>query len=159
MAMTELFTTYFWVIWVVLILVFVIIEVATVDFTFVMIAVGSVGGLVTGAVGGPFWLQVVVAAVVSILLIFTLRPPLLRALKRGGDPTPTNVEALLGQSAVVVVAMVDRFGQVKLANGETWTARLLSPEGASSLDTGSAVVVTAIEGSTAIVVPSERKLP
>ncbi|ARC56807.1 hypothetical protein AS850_06920 [Frondihabitans sp. 762G35] len=171
--MVELFTTYAWVIWLALILLFVIVEVATVEFTFLMLAIGSVGGLVTGLVGGPFWLQVIVAALVSVLLLFTVRPPLLQALKRGGDPTPSNVEALLGLRGEVVVAIEGAAGegttapgrpalgrpgpgQVKLANGETWTARLLAPEGTRTLDPGTAVVVTAIEGSTAVVVPTER---
>ncbi|GAA4264636.1 hypothetical protein GCM10022256_02480 [Frondihabitans peucedani] len=159
--MIEFFTDYSWVLWVALVLLFVIVEVATVDFTFLMLAIGSVGGLLAGLFGAPFWLQIIVAAVVSILLLFTVRPPLLRALKRGGDPTPSNIEALLGARGVVVVPLIDRqgdsgLGQVKLSNGETWTARLLAPTGQDSLDTGATVVVTAIEGSTAVVVPGER---
>ncbi|MBF4577387.1 NfeD family protein [Frondihabitans sp. VKM Ac-2883] len=153
---------YSWVVWLALILIFIIIEVTTVEFTFLMLAIGSVGGLLTGLLGGPFWLQVIVAAVVSVLLLFSVKPPLLRALKRGGDPTPSNVEALLGLGGSVVVPIPGGevhpgLGQVKLANGETWTARLLAPAGVSLLDTGSAVVVTAIEGSTAVVVPSDIK--
>jgi membrane protein implicated in regulation of membrane protease activity len=159
--MADFFAQYAWTIWIALILLFVIVEVVTVEFTFLMLAIGSVGGLLTGLFGGPFWLQVIVAAVLALLLLFTVRPPLLRALKRGGDPTPSNVEALLGLGGSVVVAIPGGevhpgIGQVKLANGETWTARLLAPAGVDILDTGSAVVVTAIEGSTAVVVPTER---
>jgi membrane protein implicated in regulation of membrane protease activity len=162
--MFELLTTFSWIVWLALILIFVIIEVATVEFTFLMLAVGGVGGLVTGLAGGPFWLQVIVAGIVAVLLLFTVRPPLLRALKRGGDPTLSGVEALLGLRGEVVVPIADELGkqsigQVKLANGETWTARLLAPTGTNPLDTGTTVVVTAIEGSTAIVVPAERTKP
>lgn len=159
--MIEFFTQYSWIIWVALILLFVIVEVASVEFTFLMLAIGSVGGLLAGSFGAPFWLQVIVAAIVAILLLFTVRPPLLRALKRGGDPTLSNVEALLGQRGTVVVPLANRpgdpaLGQVKLTNGETWTARLLAPNGEGEIDTGTTVVVTAIEGSTAVVVPAER---
>lgn len=159
----ELFTTFSWIIWAALILLFIIVEVATVEFTFLMLAVGSIGGLLTGAFGGPFWLQVIVAAIVSILLLFTVRPPMLRALKRGGDPTPSNVEALLGLRGQVVIPLTPdpgprALGQVKLTNGETWTARMLAPDGTRTLDLGTAVVVTAIEGSTAVVVPAERTI-
>ncbi|RKR74248.1 NfeD family protein [Frondihabitans australicus] len=158
----ELFTTYAWIIWGALMLLFVIVEVATVEFTFLMLAVGSLAGLVTDLVGGPFWLQVLVAAVVALLLLFTVRPPLLRALKRGGDPTPSNLDALLGIRGEVLLPLTSTavgagpLGQVKLANGETWTARLLAADGTPTLDPGTAVVVTAIEGSTAVVVPAER---
>ncbi|GAA4683778.1 NfeD family protein [Frondihabitans cladoniiphilus] len=155
--------TYSWVLWLALILVFVIVEVATVEFTFLMLALGSVAGLLTAAFGGPFWLQVLVAALVSVLLLFAVRPRMLRALKRGGDPTLSNIEALLGTRAEVILPIVDgagprNLGQVKLANGETWTARLLAPEGAGVIESGTTVVVTAIEGSTAVVVPAERNV-
>lgn len=160
----EIFTTYAWIVWAALILLFIIVEVATVEFVFLMLAVGAAAGLITSAVGGPFWLAVLVAAVVSVLLLFTVRPPMLRALKRGGDPTPSNVEALLGLRGEVVLPLTPdpgprALGQVKLTNGETWTARMLAPDGTRTLDTGTAVVVTAIEGSTAVVVPAERTTP
>lgn len=163
--MVDFLVTHSWIIWLTLILLFIIVEVTTVEFTFLMLALGSVGGLLAGAFGGPFWLQIIVAALASVLLLFTVRPPLLRALKRGGDPALSNVEALLGLRGEVVLPLASPttpvsngfgLGQVKLANGETWTARLLAPEGTPSLDTGMAVVVTAIEGSTAVVVPAER---
>jgi membrane protein implicated in regulation of membrane protease activity len=47
---------------------------------------------------------------------------------------------------------------VKLANGETWTARL-SGDASQPLETGDPVLVIAIEGATAVVVPAERKIP
>jgi len=149
-------TQYAWIIWIALLLLFVVIEVTTLELTFLMLAVGSLGGLATGLLGAPWWAQVLVAAVLAVLLLFTVRPPLLRALRRGGDPTPSNVEGLLGLRGVVVVPVRDGAGQVKLANGETWTARLLSPTGTADLDTGAPVVVSAIQGSTALVVPIER---
>jgi len=155
----DVVTQYAWIVWIALILLFVVVEVTTLEFTFLMLAIGSVGGLLAGLFGAPWWLQVVVAAVLAVLLLFTVRPPLLRALGKGGDPTPSNVEALLGLRGTVVVPLSAHAGQVKLSNGDTWTARLISTpptsvgEGAT-LDTGAAVVVTAIEGSTALVVPA-----
>lgn len=157
----DVLNDYAWIAWIALILVFVIIEVTTLELTFLMLSIGSVGGLLVGLFGGPWWLQAIVAGVLAVMLLFTVRPPLLRALRRGGDPTPSNVEALLGLRGTVVVPLGPEPGQVKLSNGETWTARLLptppaSADPGSVLDTGSPVVVTAIEGSTALVVPAER---
>jgi membrane protein implicated in regulation of membrane protease activity len=147
--------TWAWVFWLALILLFVIVEVLTVDFTFLMLAVGSVGGLITGVFGVPWGYQVVVAGILSILLLFTVRPPLLRALKRGGDHARSNVDALMGLPGVVVADFNGKAGTVKLANGETWTAKLGgSPVG--PLAEGDHVVVTAIEGATAIVALDER---
>ncbi|WP_166872325.1 MULTISPECIES: NfeD family protein [unclassified Salinibacterium] len=152
----DFLTTYAWVFWLALILIFVIIEVSTVDFSFLMLGVGCLGGLISGLFGAPWWLQVVIAALLSLLLLFTVRPPLLRALKRGGDPARSNVDALLGMDGRVMEDFFEGAGHVKLANGETWTARLSSMTEDRPLIEGERVVVTAIEGATAVVIPVER---
>jgi membrane protein implicated in regulation of membrane protease activity len=151
----DFFVTYGWIIWLVVILVFVILEVITVDFTSLMLAVGSVGGLIASLFRAPFWLQVVIAAVIALLLLFTVRPPLKRALQRGGDRAKSNVDALMGLTGVVTTDFNGKANVVKLANGETWTAQrqeATQPE----LKEGDRVVVTAINGSTAIVAPETR---
>lgn len=147
------FIEYAWVIWIALILIFIVIEAFTLDFTFLMVALGSVGGLVSSLLGADLWLQLVIAAVLAILLIFALRPPLLRRLRHGEDPTPSNLDALKGMRATVQKDFADGAGHVKLANGETWTARTI---GGVALDEGQKVIVTAIEGATAVVEPEER---
>ena len=75
----------------------------------------------------------------------------LRRLRRGGDPARTNVEALIGLVGTVVIAFPDGRGQVKLANGETWTSRPAHDD--ARLIDGERVVVTSIDGATAVVVP------
>lgn len=141
-----------WVLWLALILVFVIIEVFTLDFTFLMMAGGSLGGLVAGFFQAPVWAQIVIAGVLALLLLFVVRPPLLRAFRKGGDPTRSNVEALLGLTGTVVTENASR-SQVKLANGETWTSRLADGLDGELVE-GERVVVTAIDGATAVVVPA-----
>jgi membrane protein implicated in regulation of membrane protease activity len=151
----DVIATYAWIGWLVLILVFITIEMLTLELTFLMIAIGSLGGLVSGLFGLPWWWQIVVAVVLSLLLLFAIRPPLLRALKRGGDPTPTNVAALIGSEGRVVLTLTSEGGQVKLANGETWTARLAPVGSVPQLGPGEYVTVSAIDGATAIVAPKE----
>ena len=153
----EAFLPYIWVAWLVLILIFVIIEMLSLDFIFLMIAVGSVGGLISGFLGVPWWGQFLIAAALSVLLIFTIRAPLLHLLKRGGDPAKSNVAALIGMSARVVSTVTPTGGQVKLAVGETWTSRVAS--GTRELAPGEEVVVISIDGATAVVAPAERGTP
>ncbi len=152
----EFLTTYAWIFWIVLILVFAIIEISTLEFTFLMLAAGSLGGLVSGLFGLPWWAQFIVALVLALLLLFLVRPPLLRALGRGGDPARSNVDALLGLSGVVTNDFTGNASHVKLTNGDTWTARLSNQSGDRVLVEGEKVTVTAIEGATAVVVPVER---
>lgn len=149
-------TQYLWIVWLVFILIAVIIELLTLEFTFLMIAVGSLGGLGANLLGLEWWMQIGIAAILSVLLILTIRPFMLRALRRGGDPTPSNIDALSGMTARVVLAIGENGGQVRLANGETWTARLSEVTEQRPVEAGERVVVTAIEGSTAVVVPAER---
>jgi membrane protein implicated in regulation of membrane protease activity len=136
-----------WIGWLVLILVFLVIEMLTLDFTFLMLSIGGLAGLVADLLGAPIWLQVIIAAAVAAILLLVLRPPLLRRLRRGEDPTPSNIDALIGLRGTVVSSVGAHAGQVKLANGDIWTARTESGD----LDPGTPVRVSRIEGATAVV--------
>lgn len=149
----DVLTSWAWVFWLALILVFLIIEVLSLSFVFLMLAVGSLGGLVAGLLGAPWWVELIVAAVLSLLLLFFVRPPLLRLTHRGADPARSNVDRLLGTAGTVVKAFDDGTGQVKLSNGETWTAKL-SRHATTPLAEGDRVQVDAIEGATAVVSPA-----
>ncbi len=145
-------TDYLWIAWLVLALLFIIIELVTLEFTFLMLAAGTlIGGLGVNLLGGAWWAQVLAAATIAALLLFTIRPLLLRALHRSSKLHPTNVDALYGLGARVMEPFVEGAGSVKLDNGETWTARLVGPD--PGLDAGSRVVVTAIRGATVEVAP------
>lgn len=149
----DVITSWAWVFWLGLILLFIVIEVFTLEFTFLMLALGSVGGLVAGLVGADWWLQLILASVLALLLLFVVKPPLLQALRKGADPARSNVDALLGLGGAVTVDFRARSGQVKLVNGDIWTARLSDGVPDAAPVEGERVVVTAIEGATAIVVP------
>lgn len=151
-------TDYLWIVWLVFILVCVIIELLTLEFTFLMVAVGSVGGLGANLLGAPWWLQILVAALLAVLLILTIRPLLLRVMHRGADPTRSNVPALIGLRGTLLAPLSDSGGLAKLANGETWTTRLADPDSSTGLAAGDRVEVVAIEGSTAVVIPAERNV-
>src|SRR5690606_7148259 len=130
------------------------IEALTLDFTFLMLGIGGVAGLASDLLGAPLWLQVIIAAVVAILLILVLRPPLLRRLHRGEDPTPSNVAALIGLAGQVIATVSTTSGQVKLSNGDVWTARTAAGE----LPPGTTVTVTRIDGATAFVATPRPEL-
>jgi membrane protein implicated in regulation of membrane protease activity len=141
-----------WVFWLALILVFLVVEVLSLSFVFLMFAVGSVGGLVAALLGAPVYVEFIVAALLSLALVFLVRPPLMRLTRRGADPARSNVDALLGTSGIVVLAFQEGRGQVKLANGETWTARLPHHH-TDALAEGDRVQVDSIDGATAVVTP------
>ncbi|OJU39283.1 MAG: hypothetical protein BGN97_06670 [Microbacterium sp. 69-10] len=139
-----------WIGWLVLIALFLVIEMMTLDFTFLMLSFGSVLGLVSDLVGLPIWAQVIIAAAAAALFIFFLRPPLLHRLRRGEDPTKSNVAALIDLRGTALQDITGVSGQVKLSNGDTWTARSLD---GTPIIQGSRVAVAEINGATAIVRP------
>ena len=155
----DVLTQYAWIIWLVLILAFATVEVFTLEMTFLMLALGSVAGLVSGLFGIPWWAQFIVAAVVSVLLILTLRPPLLRMLRRGGDLARSNVDALIGMGGAVVRTVTSTGGQVRLQDGDVWSARLSPITEQADVPVGERILVTGIDGATAVVVRVERSAP
>jgi membrane protein implicated in regulation of membrane protease activity len=143
-----------WIGWLVLILVFLVIEMLTLDFTFLMLSVGGLAGLASDLIGAPLWLQVIIAAAVAAVLVLFLRPPLLRRLRRGEDTTPSNIDALIHQTGRVLSTVTSNGGQVKLANGDIWTARADEPR--DDLEPGMSVRVVRIDGATAVVRPAHE---
>ncbi|PRB07369.1 hypothetical protein CQ044_06870 [Microbacterium sp. MYb64] len=147
-----MFQDWAWIGWLVLMVLFFVIEIFTLDMTFLMLGLGSAVGLLSTLTGWPVWVQVIIAAIAAVLLIFVLRPPLLRRLHRGEDQTRSNVDALLGLHGTVLLEVTTLTGQVKLSNGETWTARLSSDAPViAPLSPGAPVTVSRIEGATAYV--------
>ncbi|MBB0246600.1 NfeD family protein [Streptomyces alkaliphilus] len=137
----------FWVWWLIAAGAFAIPLIQTAMPEFGMLSVGAVAGAITAGVTDSLPLQVVVFAVVSTALIIVVRP----IAKRSRAQLPgvsTGVDALLGQSAVVVERVDGNRGQVKLA-GEVWSARSLDT--GEVFEPGSRVSVVEIDGATAVV--------
>ena len=128
-----------------------VVEIFTLDLTLLMLAGGALAGGTVMLLDGPMILAVIVAAVVSSLLLFALRPWLLRSMrKRGVEFVETNSAALVALHARALDEVTSTGGRVKL-RGEVWSARI--EEGAQNIHEGADVVVVKIDGATAIVAP------
>ncbi|MGO1392733.1 NfeD family protein [Agrococcus casei] len=148
--------TWAWVVWLVIALVFLIIEMLTLEFTFLMLGLGSVGGLLSSLTGLPWWAQVIIAGAVACLLLFLVRPVLLKRLHDSSDPVKLNVAGLVGMQGEVTKPFSRGRGRVRLTNGDDWSARLSPNTQPRDPDVGERVVVTAIEGATAVIIPTQR---
>ena len=69
-----------------------------------------------------------------------------------GPTLTTGHEALVGRSGVVLEPVDKRNGRIQLA-GEVWSAR--TAEEHQSFDSGTEVIVTRIDGATAVVTIKE----
>lgn len=151
---------YTWVLWLVVTVAAVVLELLTLNLVFAMIAIGSlVGGLGTWLLGAPAAVQVLAAAALSALLVFAIRPLLYRLLVAGRPRELTNVDALAGMSAKATVPFGDDGGFARLANGETWTARLDPAHEHAAVAAGARLVVLSIDGATAVVAPAPPVAP
>ncbi|MEO7130961.1 MAG: NfeD family protein [Dermatophilaceae bacterium] len=135
-----------WLIWLGAALVLVGIEAATVDFMFLMLAGGALGGSAAAAFGLPVAVQAVVAAVVAVVMVVTVRP-YLKGRFSVTELQKMGADAQIGRSAFVLDRVSSSGGRVKLA-GETWSARSASNE---VIEPGEEVVVERIDGATAVV--------
>ncbi len=140
-----------WQAWLVASLVLAGAEVATLDLTLLMLAAGALAGSAAAAGGLNVYLQVLVAAAVSVSLLGFVRPTMARRLHRG--PTiRTGPAALIGGTGVVLETVTEYGGRVKLS-GEIWSARSLDES--VEIEPGSKVSVAEIDGATAVVFPAD----
>ncbi|MGM0930767.1 MAG: NfeD family protein [Actinomycetota bacterium] len=144
-----------WVTWLVVFLILAIIEMMTLDLFFIMMSSGALVALFAALLGLPFWLQVVIFCVVALLMVLFVRPVALRHLRSGPRDLATNVDRLIGESAMTLESVTDHSGVVKIG-GDTWTAR--SSDG-SAIPPGQRVSVARIEGATAVVTPQSTDGP
>jgi membrane protein implicated in regulation of membrane protease activity len=134
------------VLWFIVGVALVAAEVLSGDFVLLMLGAGALAAAVPAAMGAQVWVDVVVFAVVSVALVTVARPVLKRRLHAAA--VPTNTEALLGGTAVVVTTVDAQGGKVKL-RGELWSARAFDES--QVLEPGREVTVMNISGATAIV--------
>ena len=137
------------IIWLLLVVVFLIAEAATVTVISLWFAAGALAAMATALLGGGVWLQAGVFLVVSAIALTALRPLVRKYLTP--KLTATNIDSVIGSVGIVTTAIdnVAAAGQVKL-NGMEWTARSSSGE---VLPAGTQVTVERIEGVKVFVSP------
>jgi membrane protein implicated in regulation of membrane protease activity len=140
------------VIWLIVGGLLVVAELLSGEFVLLMLGGGALAaGGVSLLVGGPV-VGGVVFAVVSVLLLFAVRPALRRRLDRGLDPAVMHHRALLGSTAIVVSRVDEHGGRVKIG-GDLWSAR--TSDGHGAIEPGARVTVLSISGATAVVVAQD----
>ena len=150
--------SYGWLAWLGVALALGAIEAATVDFVFLMLAGGALGGAAAAGLGAAFPVQVVVAVASATLLLGLVRPWAKRRFSvRSVGASQIGAAGNVGRSAFVLETVTNTTGRVKLS-GETWSARTTDPQ---DHQPGDEVRVVAIEGATAVVthVPAQHAGP
>lgn len=134
------------VVWLVAGFALIAAEVLSGRFVLIMMGVGALVAAGFAELGAGPGLAVAVFAGTSLALTTLARPVLMRRLHTA--PVPTNVEALVGDKAIVVSTVDAHGGKIKL-RGELWSARAFDET--EVLEPGRAVTVMTISGATAVV--------
>ena len=130
-----------WLYWVILALVLFIIEMFTAGFAIICLSIGAAGAAIAAATDASIEIQLLTFAVVAIIAIIAVRPLLKRFFYRGGEKVATNVNAIVGRKAKVVVAIDGEEGRV-MVDGVDWKAR---SERGERVEVGAVVEIVAVD--------------
>ena len=140
-----------WAAWLTIAAVLGLAELASLDFTLLMLAAGALTAAgVAAFFPGLLWLQIVVGLITAAAMLGAIRPMIVRKLHDGTE-LKTGSAHVIGRTGTVVKEIhPDGGGSVRL-NGELWTARPYDE--VSTIEPGTRVEVMSIDGPTAFVYP------
>lgn len=131
-----------WHYWVIIALVFVIVEIFTSGFAVMCISFGCLFGAIASALDLELKWQLLAFAIGTCLAFITVRPLVYKLFHKKGQEVKTNVDALIGRRAIVTERIEGELhaGRVKI-DGDDWKAISTTTE---PIEKGEAVEVTAI---------------
>lgn len=141
---------YAWIIWLIALIAFLVIEAVTINLVTIWFAAGSLGAMIAALAGGSYLLQGILFLVISLLgfllFIFVVKP---RMGARRTQAVPTNADRIINQEAIVIKTIdpLAGVGQIQVC-GQIWSA---TAEGERVIPAGSKVYVRAIKGVKAVV--------
>lgn len=120
--MIDYLAQHLWQMWAVVAVVCLILELTAGDFFIICFSIGAVFAVVTAAVGGGIYLQLLMFALFTLIALFWVRPFAQRYLHKGEDNRVSNADALMGrQGRVVETVKADGYGRVQI-DGDIWKA-------------------------------------
>ena len=131
-----------WHIWVIVALVFVIVEIFTTGFAVMCISFGCLFGAAVSLFELDVKWQLLAFAVGTVLAFLTVRPLVYKFFYKKGQEVKTNAEALVGRRALVTERVGDEMhpGRVTV-DGDDWKAISLDAE---PIEVGETVEIMAI---------------
>lgn len=136
--------------WLIIAVIFGVIELATMGLATIWFAIGAIGAMFAAMLGFGFVWQIIVFLVVSGLTVYYTRPLAQKYLNVGR--TKTNVNSLIDATGIVT-QKIEEFntGQIKVM-GQIWTAKSFDGD---TIGVGTEVKVLKVEGVKVLVRPLE----
>lgn len=144
----------FAVYWLIALIVFLVIEAATLGLATIWFAGGALVAMIAAMCGAGLGIQVASFLVVSLVLLIFTRPFAVRFLSK--DTLKTNVDRVIGMEGVVTEEISNLAGTGKVSlGGNIWTARTENEGGTIPVD--AVVAVLRVEGVKLIVKVKEKE--
>lgn len=139
-----------WVLWLIVLVVSMAVEIATVNMTTIWFAVGALAALIMSMFNVDTTLQVIVFIALSLIgiavFILVVKP---RLSKRLSSDRATNADRIVGKEGIVTVKINPLLGQGQvLVIGQHWSARTADE---SVIEVGEKVIVRTFQSVYAIV--------
>lgn len=132
-----------WHIWIIVALVFFIIEIFTSGFAVACFTAGALAAAVGAAFSLSLWWQIALFALFSFIAFVFIRPLILKLFFKEKAGKKTNAEALVGKRGKVSADIDPRTGSGRVAiDGDDWKA--VSADG-GFIPKGTAVEVVSID--------------
>jgi membrane protein implicated in regulation of membrane protease activity len=145
-----------WAIWLSLAFLLGIAEIMSLDLVLIMLAVGALAGAGVAVLAPSlWWLQVLVATLISLAMLLLLRPTLLAKVR--SMPGYRSSAAKMVGSSGVATSQIDRSGGEIKVDGQSWSARPYSSD--VVIEQGTEIEVYEIDGVIAVVYPKYGQLP
>lgn len=139
--------------WLIVMVLFLVVEAATVGLVCIWFAVGALAALIAALLGAEIWLQIVLFLVVSAVALYFTRP--LAKKYVNAKVEPTNADMVIGKECRVTEAIDNIAGTGAVyVDGKTWTARSESDE---VIPEGALVTAKSIDGVKLIVAAPEKE--
>ena len=137
-----------WHIWVIVALLLFIIEILTLGFAVICLAIGALGGAIAAACDASLEMQLLAFALTSFIALILVRPLLKRTFAKR-EKIKTNADAMVGRRGVVCTTITEQGGRVVI-DGVDWKAESADD---SIIAEGTKVVVVAIDSIVLTVKP------
>ncbi len=136
--------------WLVVMVIFLIIEMATISLVSIWFVGGSLAAFLVSFVTEKPWIEVVVFLAVSLVLLFLVRPIAAKFGVKQKDQIRSGAQALIGKRAVVTEAIDNLHAQGAVqVNGQYWSAKTADDD--IKIEKDAVVVVQEVDGVRLVV--------
>lgn len=138
-----------WLYWIIAGIILMIVEIFTPGFVTFLIGLACLITAIFAWFNVPFYYQLIVFSIITIILTFWARPYLIKFFFRNHQEDETNVHGLIGKIGIVIEEIDNdlSIGRVKIG-GEVWRSVSIDNQ---KFPVGQKVTIKNIEGNKVIV--------